>query len=437
MNQPASQTGVTPPNPVQPPPSNARSAHGKDRQIVRELAKQVVEIAALPVQQQRIARWKKHNSLQSTEPMLLVFPEGSWREVLPDAGLQCQDPALRSMEWFLRSRIYYHEHFTDDTVIDGHWVVNKAIGDTGFGVEAKRVPSPEVLGAWTFDPVIHGPADLKALRLPTVTYDQQQTQRNVVSAQEVLGDILPVQLRGVGHISFHLMGQYTLLRGLEQVMMDMVEEPAMLHDAMAFLEEWHHSRIEQYVALNLLSLNNDGTYHSSGGNGWTDQLPAAGFDPQRVRPCDMWASAESQELAQVSPAMHAEFALPYEKRLLAPFALNGYGCCEDLTHKLEDVLTIPHIRRISISPWAEVAIAAQKLGRRCILSWKPKPSMLCGQFDGSAIRSYVRKALEDARGAVLEIILKDTHTCDHQPQRLDRWLRIAREEVQREMDRAG
>jgi hypothetical protein len=39
----------------------------------------------------------------------------------------------------------------------------------------------------------------------------------------------------------------------------------------------------QYEALDLLSLNNDNTYHSSGGVGYMDQLPAPGFDPERVR----------------------------------------------------------------------------------------------------------------------------------------------------------
>ena len=77
----------------------------------------------------------------------------------------------------------------------------------------------------------------------------------------------------------------------------------------------------------------------------------------------MWASAESQELAEVSPCMHAEFALRYEKELLAPFARNGYGCCEALHRKLEDVLAIPNIWRISMSPWADLRVATDEARR--------------------------------------------------------------------------
>jgi len=74
-------------------------------------------------------------------------------------------------------------------------------------------------------------------------------------------------------------------------MMDMVDSPAFLHDAMAFLEEGHHRLIRQYVELNLLSLNNDSTYQNSGGVSYSTELPQPDCDPGRVRPIDMWASA--------------------------------------------------------------------------------------------------------------------------------------------------
>jgi len=49
-----------------------------DRLIVRDLATRVAEIAALPEMAEKRALWKRHNSLQSTRPLVLVFPEGSW-----------------------------------------------------------------------------------------------------------------------------------------------------------------------------------------------------------------------------------------------------------------------------------------------------------------------------------------------------------------------
>jgi hypothetical protein len=406
-----------------------------DRTKLRDYARRVAEIADLPIQAARRARWTAHNSLRSTEPMILIFPEGSWQELLPQAALTCESEQARWIEWQLRARLYTDEHFQDDSVITNEWVVGKAIRITGWGLDIKRQPSTEARGAFHFDPVILEPSDLKKLRFPEVIHDEAASAQSLAEMQELFGDILAVKQVGIAHVSFHLMSLYTGLRGLEEVMVDMYAEPEMLHDAMAFLEEGHRRLVEQYISLDLLSLNNDNTYHSSGGNGFTDELPAAGFDGAHVRPCDMWASAEAQELAQVSPEQHAEFVLPYEKRLLAPFALTGYGCCEDLARKLDDVLTIPHIRRISISPWSDVAACAEKLGNRAIFSWKPQPSHLVNDFDADFVRGYIRHTVEacQAHGAVLEMILKDTHTCEYHPERFDQWTQIARQEA----DRAG
>lgn len=400
-----------------------------DRTTLRDLARRVAGIAALPIQAERRDYWKLHNSLQTIRPMILVFPEGSWEELLTERDLVCEGEDARRIEWQLRSRITYHEHFQDDTVIEREWVINKVIRNSGWGLEPRRIPSPERRGAWLFDPVIHDPADLKKLRFPEIEYDEAETQRSFTQVQDLFGDILDVKLKGVAHISYHLMAQYTALRGLEEVMMDMALNPGWVHEAMEIFTEGHKRVLQQYIDQNLLSLNNDATYQSSGGNGYTDELPAPGFDPDHVRPCDMWASAEAQEMAGVSPKMHAAFILQYEKQLLEPFGLTGYGCCEDLSRKLDDVFTIPNIRRISISPFADVDVCAPKLKGDYIFSWKPNPAHLVGHFDEERIRAYIRHAVEvtQAHGCVMEMILKDTHTCEHHPERFDRWLAIARE----------
>ncbi|MBU0714524.1 MAG: hypothetical protein KJ964_04125 [Verrucomicrobia bacterium] len=402
-----------------------------DRSILRGLARRVADIADDPLIAGRRQRWVAHNSLRSTCPMMLVFPEGSWCELLPDVSLKCADRSARTIEFELRRRIYGWEHFRDDTVVEKNLVVGKQTTNSGWGLEAQWIQSPEARGARHFDPVIKDPADLSKLRFPEIGYDEKASLQAFSEMQDLFGDILNVTLEGVKHISYHLMRQYTELRGLEEVMVDMYAEPQMLHDAMRFLEKGHRRVLRQYVEQNLLSFNNDNTYHSSGGNSYTDELPLPDADPQHARPQDMWASAEAQEMAQVSPEHHAEFVLQYEKRLLEPFGLTGYGCCEDLTRKLGDVFTIPHIRRISISPWSDVDACAEKLKGDFIFSWKPNPAHLVGHFNENAVREYIRHTVEVAQrnGCVLEMILKDTHTCEHHPERFDRWTQIAREVI--------
>jgi len=98
----------------------------RDRKILRDLARRVAEIAELPIMAERKKEWKRHNSLQPGRPLILIFPEGSWSELLPASALQCEDPAAREMEWELRHRIYTYEHFQSDNVVEGEWIVPKS-----------------------------------------------------------------------------------------------------------------------------------------------------------------------------------------------------------------------------------------------------------------------------------------------------------------------
>ena len=410
-----------------------------DRTIIRDIAKQVAEIAELPIMEQRRKLWTDHNDLTPGRPLILIFPEGGWGELMVDREMKCESKEAKNLEYRLRQRIYGFEHFSDDMVIEKDWPVNAVMHSTGWGLEPKQHARTAERGSWAFDPVIKESADLKKLRLPEITYDEKRTMENVEQMRELFGDILDVRYVGINRIGFHVMKEYTTLRGLSQVMMDMYENPGMLHDAMAFFEEGHRKMVQTYAENNLLHLNNDNTYQNTGGNGFTTQLPNDGFDPSRVRLCDMWGMAEAQEMAQVSPEHHNEFVLNYEKRLLEPFGLNGYGCCEDLTLKLDYVFTIPNIRRISISPWANVDTCAEKLKGNYIFSWKPNPAYIGGDFNPEVIRKNIQHTIDVAgeHGCVLEIVLKDTHTVRNEPERFDIWSKIVRELVDTYADKRG
>jgi hypothetical protein len=411
-----------------------RTISPSDRAVLRRLAARVAEIATQPTMDARRRAWVEHNSLRSLRPMMLVFPEGSWNELLPDSSLACQGEFARSVEAQLRMRIYTYVHFQDDSVIEAEWTEAPAARDTGWGVQVERQAAPQVGGAWAFRPVVRGQADLKKLHYPDLEFDPVETARREEQMSELFAGLLRVEPFKIRHISYHLMSQYSDWCGLEEMLTDFADRPDFVHSVLRFLEEGHRRLLDQVVEANLLGLNNNNTYHSSGGNGYTDHLPAPGFDPARVRPLDLWASAESQELAQVSPRMHAEFALAYEARLLAPFGLSGYGCCEDLSRKLELVFQhLPNLRRVSISPFADVDRCAPQVRGRAIFSWKPHPSQLVGNFDPTAVRAYICHTLAVCRenDCFLEMILKDTHTCENHPERFDAWTAIAREEIQR------
>lgn len=417
--------------------TTAPCASADEIRILRELARRKAKIITDPIVVERIRLWKKHNALAQERPMLLVFPEGGWEDIIPiDESLQrrCSDPILREIEWHLRTELYAFEHFDTDNVPTPFICVPKAISNTGWGVEARWEKSEMKRGARRFDPVIAQESDLDKMHFPEVIHDEDASQRRYETVNEIFDGILPVNLVGIQHVSFHLFNRWTALRGLEEVLMDMVVEPEFTHRAISFLAEGNRRLVEQYERMGLLDFNHNNTYQSSGGNGWLETCPGPAPVPGHpAKRSQIWASAEAQELTVVSPEMHEEFALRYEKALLEPFALTGYGCCEDIAAKCGLVLAIPHIRRISISPFTNVALSAPQIANRAIFSWKPKPTDLVGSFNPERIRSYLRENLAECRkaGCNFEVILKDTHSCEGHPERFDNWCRIAREEINR------
>ncbi len=405
-----------------------------DRTTLRELAKRVAEIAADPVQDERREIWYAQNALEPIRPPVFVSPDYSWEELIPDDALACESEYAREIEVALRRRIYAHEHFGDDQVVDADWCVPHALRRTGRGL-AKKIREPEMrTGAHAYEPVIESMEDVERLRTPTAEHDPEESERRIAWHEELFGDILRVRLHGVWWWSLGLIDEWTPLRGIQQTYLDMMDNPELLHAGMRRLMEGRLAWLDQLEQQGVLSLNNANDYVGSGCFGFTRKLPQEDFDGH-VRPRDMWGFCEAQTMAAVSPAMHEEFVLRYQLPILERFGLNCYGCCEPLDRMLDLLLErVPRLRRVSISAWADVRRSAEQLGDRAIFSWKPDPAALAAvSFDADALRASIRETVEICadHGCALEIVMRTTHTCNNRPERFDRCAEIAMEEARR------
>ena len=223
-----------------------------------------------------------------------------------------------------------------------------------------------------------------------------------------------------------------MLIGLEQLMIAMIDQAQALHRLMAWIRDEHLHMLDWYEREGLLNLNNRNGCVGSGGVAYTDELPQADRqDGGPVRTMDLWGFGESQETVGVSPAMFGEFVFPYQLPLLSRFGLNAYGCCEPVHQRWSYIRQIPRLRRVSVSPWCDQPRMAELMGGDYIFSRKPNPAHVCVGFNEPAIREDLRGTLAAAGKLPLEIILKDTHTVQNRPDRITRWVRIAREEIDR------
>ena len=401
----------------------------KDQEILQRLAEQVAELAARPIEQEKRGLWYRHNALESTRPLIFCDPENGWNEIIPPDHIECAGDLARRWEMRLRKEIFWGAEMRDDRVIEPYFDVAHVHADSGWGLRETQIGG-ERGGAYAWDAPVKSYDDLYRLHFPQITIDDTVTAQLVELAAETLGHLLTVRLKTKWWWSLGMTWLLVNLRGLAQVMYDLLDHPDDLHRLMAFLRDGHLAQIDFLEQNGLLSPNNDGAYVGSGGFGWTRELPRPDVDGH-TRARDMWGFAESQETISISPDMFAEFIFPYQLPLLEQFGLNCYGCCEPLDERWPVVQQIPNLRRISVSPWSDLAGMAERLGGRYIYSMKPSPTDLAmDAFDEQRIRSELREALRLTRDCRVEVIMKDNHTIGNDPRRVVRWVRIARQEAE-------
>jgi hypothetical protein len=264
--------------------------------------------------------------------------------------------------------------------------------------------------------------------MPTVRVDQEATEQAYQRLSELYDGVFAIEKRAVAGHCFAIMDQFIQWRGIDKTFADLVDRPQWVHAWMERMTQWHLNRLEQYEKLNVLSLNNGNNGVGSGGLGFTDELPRPGFDGKHVRAVDQWGHGTTQIFSLVSPAMHEEFALAYERRFLSRFGLVSYGCCEPLDTKMDIVRTIPNLRRVSMSPWVDVARGAAGMGADYVFSYRPNPAIVGMEtWDLDFTRRQLRDALEKTRGCRVEVILVAVYTCHQEPRRMWEWVDMAME----------
>jgi hypothetical protein len=213
------------------------------------------------------------------------------------------------------------------------------------------------------------------------------------------------------------------LRGLEQVMFDMFDNPRWLHELLAFMRDG--------ILKNQEQAEQAGDWQTLDSFNQAQSYARETVDPSPLRKAtrkQMWTFMAAQEYTLVSPAMHDEFLLAYQIPILEKFALCAYGCCEDLTEKIGMLRKIPNLRRIAVTPRANLARCAEQIGRDYVMSWRPNPvGAVCCGFDIGRVRQTVREGLTICRGLNVDIILKDVETVEGHLERFSQWVQATRD----------
>ncbi len=399
----------------------------KDRQILRDLARRQLELANDPRNLQNYQDWMANGAskTQVTRPLIRIELNTFEQEILPGM-LQCEGDEARRIEAQMLRPIINFTLFGDDTLVPDYYGVTDAYQFTPFGLQVK-VQSSGSLGHH-FIPYLHDLEEDEHLLGPSpFAVREDWAQQKLQTAQELFGDILPV--RRISNAAYCTpMQDIVHIMNMDDMYIAMIDDEdrftAMLdrlvNDYIAFFKAQEASGT-LHTAARMQHLC-QGTYC------FTNELPD---DQPGARLKDMWLFMDSQETAGVSPEMYRDLVFPYYKKVMDEFGLVSYGCCE-ATHPIWDdcLSTLPHLRKVSISPWCDEEVMGEKLRGTGVTFLRKPPATILGMdtptLDEQATLDCFRKTGKAARDCKIEIIQRDVYTIGSNPEKVRRFVELAR-----------
>jgi len=394
----------------------------QERECLRHIARQYAEAAAHPRNQSNAVLYRAVNGLKMQRPVVLI-DEQPWNELNINGQLDplCQDPVYRSAEAYMRRKLFQWQHHPADMILPPYLPVYKIIGGVPGGMPVQEdtlaTDADNAIVSHQYVDQLQGMEDLDKIKMPRLTYEQAVTEARRDKLAEAVGDIMPVRI--TGHSTyFSQWDMISAYRGVTSLLLDLAERPEHSH---AIMERVTKLLIEQYRQYEELGLLDPEPYLIHCTAGLCDELKTPEGEPVLRR--NIWGRCMAQIFASVSPAMHEEFDIDYQIRAMEPFGLVYYGCCEPLDRKIDIVRKIPRLRKISVTPWADVNVAAAAIGRDYVVSAKPNPAHVGAAFDPAVIKKEIKGIIDACRseGCSFEIVLKDISSLDHNPDHLKTW----------------
>ena len=397
----------------------------EDKQIVRELAKRYMELACSPEQADTNARIRATNDLKQVRPPVMI-EEIPWYQMDIDGALTClcRDPRVRWVETVLRQGLYRRKYFRADALLDPFLRVPMRFSSTGIGWVAdedqiRRTDDTNHIISHHYRDVLELEEDLERFHMPEFRLDPQADAADMDYYTDLLGDAMPARLSTHGYIYFMPWDQIVRLRGMEPILYDLYDRPEHLHRIMELFLAAETAKVDFLEAHGLFDPL-PGDLHCTGG--LVSGLASSG-------PKATWFRGAAQGFGAVSPAMHEEFELRYIRPLAERFAYTYYGCCEPLDRKVDILRSISNLRKVGVSPWADVDVMAEQLRGDYVYSRKPNPAFVAVRTDPDHIRQETEAAVQACLrcGCPCDITLKDISTVNHRPENLIVWAQTVSE----------
>lgn len=403
-----------------------------EKAVLRQLGEEITHIASLCIHKQKVDLWTNLNDLKAKRPMVWIN-EIPWNEmnVNDELTLKCENPWARNLENNLRRTIYQWKHMPGDMIVNNYIECPLVINSTDFGiledVDIVKTDEANEIVSRHFKIQIEDPEDIEKIKLPVISHDKKVTEYSFQLMSEIFDGIIPVKKVGQTHIWYTPWDYLIRWWGIQEAMMDLIIRPEMVHDIYERMVTAWMTELDQFTQQNLLSLDCNNTRIGSGGYGYVSELPGKDFDPNHVKPHNMWGCSNAQIFSTVSPDMHWEFAVEHDLKWLERWGLTYYGCCEPVDKKMHIIRRIPNLRKVTVSPWCNSQKIIDAIGTDYVMSRKPNPAIFAeSSWSPERAEAEIIDFMDKTGGQChVELIMKDISTVKYQPQRLWEWEKIA------------
>ena len=422
-----------------PPAKNRASTMilSRDCTILRDLATQYRSLCDSDANRRKRAMWRKLNNLQSERPMVFCNLGLLAEEIEPQLPQpRIEKESLRRVErWFQRQ--FWEAAIGDDRVFNPWYTVRADMlsrPEGVWGVAFSQMRDEHSRG-WRHLPVLASIEDLARLKATA----HEVVAPRPPAAQELedaFGDILPVTVKR--STVYGLWGGTDLsqapgqLFGLEELLLALCTEPAMIHKFMAFTRDAVLANLKQGEAAGDWSLT-DSWYYST--PAFCDALPDPVANSYGAKLKDLAYFSHAQEFEGVSPRMYKEFLFDYQLPILELFGRVTYGCCETLDTKLVILEGVTNLSKIASGPRSDPARFPEKFGHRCVISWRPVSTLITMEhFNEEAQKRQLREGLARLKGCHVEVHMHEPMTVHNDTTRISRWAELALREAERAAD---
>lgn len=399
-----------------------------EKKVLRELAKEYSEHALHPKCAERLKRYCALNDLQQVRPPVLVFEEPFGEIMSEELTLRCVTPYLREIEWQLRESLYKFRHYEGDYAVHPYFGVKIPLVSSGIGVQVsqdvREFGSGTNIQSHNYHDVLSDEKDLDKVHTPDISIDENELEYRMDIAEDIFHGILPVRKQG-HDLCYSMWDEIATLHGMNELLMDFYDRPDFLHKIVRKFTDICISIIDQYEKLNVLST--DAVYlHCTPAS--VSDMRYKDPDKEKITAKDTWLRVSAQPFNMVSPDMLEEFDITYLLKYCERARYVYYGCCEPLHDRIDKISKIPNLRRISISPWADIKTATEKIRDNYVMSVKSHPGLVAQTlFCKAEVEKHIRDTLNICMETKtpVEFILKDISTVCKDASRLTRFVEVA------------